>query len=60
MMDVGLPGGVLWPPEVAGLGALTPAELAEDGEAARLVCALARMDGGEVEPVKVAAFNSFI
>jgi hypothetical protein len=39
---------------------LTLDELAEDGEAGRIVARLTRKDTGESEPVRVAAFNSFI
>lgn len=59
IMDVDLPGQ-LRDQEATGLAGLTPAELAEDGEAARLALALARVDDADRTPVRVSAFNSFI
>lgn len=57
-MDIALPGAVVG--EAAGLAALAPAELAGDNDAVDLVGRLTRVDGDQQEPVRVAAFNSFI
>jgi hypothetical protein len=43
-----------------GLRALAPAQLAADHDAARIVARLTRKGSVESEPVRVAAFNSYI
>jgi len=48
------------PGATARLHSLPAEELAADREAARIVARLIRKDGEESEPVRVAAFNSYI
>jgi hypothetical protein len=48
------------PGATARIRSLPPEVLAVDGEAARLVARLTRKGAKESEPVRVAAFNSFI
>jgi hypothetical protein len=48
------------PDALAKLRKLTLDELATDSEASRIVARLTRKDSNQSEPVRVAAFNSFI
>ncbi len=58
IIDIALPG--VGAGDAVGLAALAPGELAEDKDAVDLVGRLARVDGDQQDPVRVAAFNSFI
>jgi len=48
------------PKATSRIRSLPPQELTADAEAARLVARLTRKGGKESEPVRVAAFNSYI
>ncbi len=48
------------PTSPPGLADLPPAEMATNDDAARIVGRLTRKGHGESEPVRVAAFNSYI
>lgn len=48
------------PPATDRLRRLPPEELAADAEAARIVARFTRKNAEKSEPVRVAAFNSYI
>ncbi|NEA22605.1 hypothetical protein [Actinomadura bangladeshensis] len=60
IMQLDMPDAEPRGPEPVGIAALSPEQLAGDEDAARLARDLARTGDGGMEPVRVAAFNSFI